>query len=109
MIDMFKKNIKKYILIPFLALGIILGGIGVPSSMPTVAYACNSLNEVTANLNLRAGPGTGYASLGIIHQGHSFRVTRSQGVWRFGTVAGGANAGRQGWVHSNYLRFIACT
>jgi uncharacterized protein YraI len=56
--------------------------------------------EVTASaLNVRTGPGTSHAAVGLAHQGEVYPVLARQGEWvrlQFGA--------RDGWSHGTYLR-----
>jgi uncharacterized protein YraI len=55
-------------------------------------------------LNLRAGPGTTYAVLGVLPSGTRlvFEARNVEATWLLGTTLDGAE---QGWVSAGYLRF----
>ncbi|MBU8539110.1 N-acetylmuramoyl-L-alanine amidase [Falsiroseomonas tokyonensis] len=60
--------------------------------------------EVSArdNLNLRGGPGTGFAVLGKLAPGSRLRVLREEGDWRLVDLQG--DAVPDGFVHGAFLR-----
>ena len=53
----------------------------------------------TGALNVRTGPGTGYAKIGTLSSGEVVDVNQCQGCWCFVD----RNAGTDGWVSKNYL------
>lgn len=57
--------------------------------------------KVTARsgLNVRSGPGSGYRSLGALENGANVTTIAERGSWRKIRFNG-----REGWVHSRYLR-----
>ncbi len=59
-------------------------------------------HTVTASsLNVRSGPGTGYAVIGTLSYGTAVTVTGTSGTWS------SISSPRSGWVASQYLRPIA--
>lgn len=52
----------------------------------------------TSNVNVRSGPGTGYAAIDVLSRGEYVDVQYCQGSWCFIE-----QAGPNGWVSSNYL------
>ena len=80
------------------------------ASTGAVAAADSLAAPVTATLdtgkarglNVRSGPGAGYARLGAIVAGDALVITarNAAGDWLYGTVAG---AGLSGWVAADYL------
>jgi len=63
--------------------------------------------KTTTTINIRSGPGTKYASLGILQKGTKFEehCYVSSSDWSYGKVKSGPNKGRFGWVSSPYLTF----
>ncbi|UYO00985.1 MAG: SH3 domain-containing protein [Devosia sp.] len=53
----------------------------------------------TGNVNVRTGPGTGYAKVGTLSTGEAVDVKQCQGNWCFVDRSGGTD----GWVSKNYL------
>lgn len=60
--------------------------------------ALEDLRTTTANLNLRSGPGTGYAILAVIPKGTVLSVQSVSGSWAKVTYSG-----KTGYVHTAYL------
>lgn len=54
----------------------------------------------TGAVNVRTGPGTGYAKVGTLSAGELVDVKQCQGSWCFVD----RNAGTDGWVSANYLQ-----
>lgn len=81
-----------------------------PTATPSPLPPPTPMAVVSAGpLNVRAGPGSGYASIGQVAGGASVAVTgrTADGVWlRICCVnpSGAAGAGREGWVGSNVLK-----
>ncbi|MCL1990780.1 MAG: SH3 domain-containing protein [Defluviitaleaceae bacterium] len=107
---MFKKKIKFLFLSLLMAIAILSGTINLSTRNMAAVQACSPLYTVnTNNVNLRSGAGTNHASHGQVHQGTNFRTSATVGAWRRGTVLGaGVHSGTVGYIHSNYLRFVAC-
>ncbi|MCF1593385.1 SH3 domain-containing protein [Streptomyces muensis] len=60
--------------------------------------------EATSDVNLRSGPGTKYASLGILFKGARFtEYCDKDHDWSYGKVTSGPNNGKWGWVKSDYV------
>lgn len=57
----------------------------------------------TGAVNVRTGPGTGYAKVGALSSGEYVDVKQCQGSWCFVD----RNAGTDGWVSANYLKPVA--
>jgi uncharacterized protein YraI len=57
----------------------------------------------TGNVNVRTGPGTGYAKVGTLAAGEYVDVKQCQGSWCFVD----RNSGTDGWVSANYLKPVA--
>jgi uncharacterized protein YraI len=77
---------------------VLIGGIGALTLAS--AAAANSPAVTTGDLNIRSGPGTGYAVVGVIPAGHSVSVANC--------VAGGSwcavdFAGTHGWSSASYI------
>lgn len=53
----------------------------------------------TGSVNVRTGPGTGYAKVGTLQAGEYVDVKQCQGSWCFVD----RNGGNDGWVSKNYL------
>lgn len=66
----------------------------------TSAEAANAI--VTANLNVRAGPGTNYPVLGTIPNGAPIDVIQCASNYNWCDIAW---AGRRAWASSNYIAF----
>ena len=58
------------------------------------AYLYNA--KTTANLNKRSGPGTSYATKGLVKEGNTVYIVRKSGVWWQETNGS--------WLHSDYLK-----
>jgi uncharacterized protein YraI len=54
---------------------------------------------VTSNVNVRSGPGTGYAIVDALRRGESVDVRQCRGSWCFVE-----KPGPDGWVSANYLQ-----
>src|SRR5690606_29483340 len=59
----------------------------------------------TSSVNVRTGPGTGYAKIGALSAGEVVDVKQCQGSWCFVD----RNSGTDGWVSKNYLAAYAAT
>ena len=55
--------------------------------------------SATSSVNVRTGPGTGYAKVGALSAGEVVDVKQCQGSWCFVD----RNSGTDGWVSKNYL------
>jgi uncharacterized protein YraI len=63
----------------------------LPAAQAAPGYA-------TTNVNVRSGPGTGYAVVGTLARGQEVDVQRCQSGWCYVV-----QSGRNGWVSSSYL------
>jgi uncharacterized protein YraI len=78
----------------------------VGSSACTWTWQWPQKMEATTAVHLRSGPSSGYTSKGILYKGNDFKEYCNKGwTWSYGKVLSGANAGKWGWVYSDYLRF----
>jgi len=62
--------------------------------------------KTTATVHFRSGPGTKYASLGILQKGTTLEEHCYSSKWSYEKVKSGPNKGRFGWVASQYVEFI---
>lgn len=65
---------------------------------PVIAEA-SEIKITTANLNMRTGPGTGYAVITVIPKGSKVTVNGYTGDWAKVTYSG-----KNGYAHSSYLK-----
>lgn len=72
-----------------LAVGALVASTAAASAAP--AYA-------TSNVNVRSGPGTGYAIVDALRRGQQVDIQYCQGSWCFVE-----KPGPDGWVSANYL------
>lgn len=56
-------------------------------------------HEATTGVNIRRGPGTGHARLGVLGEGQQAMVTATEGNWYVIAM----NDGSQGYVHRDFL------
>lgn len=90
---------------------VILGGavLAAPTaSAASLPAACNLIvtqtKDVSDAVNLRSGPGTSYASLGVLYNGTKFTEYCTKDYqWSYGKVTSGANKGKKGWVKYSLL------
>lgn len=80
-----------------LAAAAVLGGLMIPA---TASAATSAI--VTADLNIRTGPGTGYQRFGTIPYGSHVTVIGCLSGYSWCDVSW---AGERGWVSSNYLAY----
>lgn len=78
---------------------IILGASFAAISLATTMAASAAPGYATGAVNVRTGPGTGYAKVGTLSTGEVVDVMQCQGSWCFVD----RNAGTDGWVSKNYL------
>lgn len=76
-------------------LGVALAAITLLSTASALAQP----GVATGAVNVRTGPGTGYAKIGTLSAGEVVDVKQCQGSWCFVD----RNAGTDGWVSKNYL------
>lgn len=96
---------------------VILSGVGLVVAPSATAVGGHSqcwedtpdrtASVTGGSVNLRSGPGTSYASLGLVTYGTSFRIICTQPGpegfgWDYGQVWSGPNAGKWGWVAMEY-------
>lgn len=83
------RNVKKTALTAALATAMILGMTAVSLAVSAVA---------TGDVNVRRGPGTGYAIVDQLYDGEDVDVDRCTGGWCWVE-----HPGRDGWVSARYL------
>ncbi|MFB7341145.1 SH3 domain-containing protein [Streptomyces hydrogenans] len=109
---------RKIILIA-VATAALLTGTAAPAlaapglARPTAGEFNRCGYEVTTDgVHLRSGPGTRYASLGLLRHYDAMSVDRASGDWYHVTLsadsAGGTRALTTGWVHKRYLTPSTC-
>lgn len=76
---------------------LIAGAAAAGLALPTVA-AAQTLAQVTTDLNLRAGPGTNHAAIGVMPRGAQVQIHQCPGSWC--QVSYG---GTTGWASQRYL------
>ncbi len=81
-------NFRKLVTAAAMLAGVVL--------LPAAAIAANAY--VTGNVNVRSGPGTGYARVGTLSAGTIVNVRGCEANWC--NIRGG---GLRGWVSANYL------
>ncbi|MER6684637.1 SH3 domain-containing protein [Streptomyces olivaceoviridis] len=64
--------------------------------------------RTTTAVNLRTGPGTKYASRGILAKRTGFQnwCQTKNYDWAYGKVTSGQNRGKWGWVSTDYLVWV---
>jgi uncharacterized protein YraI len=82
-----------------LGIGLVVAVLAIFSGAP--AFAVDAF--VTVHLNLRAGPGTGYAVIGVLPPRQIVSVDRCSGASNWCHVSG---AGKTGWVSARYLSYL---
>lgn len=83
------------------------------ASAASMPKACDYVWQVpdymktTTAVNLRKGPGTKYASRGILAKGVRFTAhcNTDDFRWTYGKVTSGAHKGKWGWVSLDYLKY----
>jgi len=78
---------------------LILGATIAAISLLSAVAAHAAPASATSSVNVRTGPGTGYAKVGALSAGEVVDVKQCQGSWCFVD----RNAGTDGWVSKNYL------
>ncbi|WP_297112425.1 SH3 domain-containing protein [uncultured Devosia sp.] len=78
-----------------LATGVAVAAAAVVVFLPAAQAAPGT---VTTNVNVRSGPGTGYAVVDVARAGQQVDVQRCQGSWCYIV-----KPGPDGWVSANYL------
>ncbi|MGW3361212.1 SH3 domain-containing protein [Streptomyces bungoensis] len=78
-----------------------------PASAVTGSTACTHQvrldTRVTATVNFRTGPGTGYTSLGLLPKGQGVYWACYKGNWGYLKPYYGAHKGQWGWVSRTYI------
>lgn len=69
------------------------------ATLATTLAASAADGIATGSVNVRTGPGTGYAKIGVLPAGEVVDVKQCQGSWCFVD----RTAGNDGWVSKNYL------
>lgn len=77
---------------------IIAGTLAALALVATTASAFAAPAYATANVNVRSGPGTGYAAIDVLQRGEQVDVQDCRGSWCFVE-----KRGPDGWVSANYL------
>lgn len=77
----------------------LFGASLVAITLLTTLAASAAPGVATGNVNIRTGPGTGYAKVGVLPTGEYVDVKQCQGSWCFVDRASGTD----GWVSKNYL------
>jgi uncharacterized protein YraI len=78
-----------------LATGVAVAATAVVVFLPAAQAAPGT---VTANVNLRSGPGTSYGVVDVVRSGTQVDVEQCEGSWCYIT-----KSGPDGWVSANYL------
>ena len=81
----------KHIAITSMSAAVVLLSTAAAFAQPGVA---------TGSVNVRTGPGTGYAKVGVLAAGEYVDVKQCQGSWCFVD----RNSGTDGWASANYLQ-----
>jgi hypothetical protein len=68
--------------------------------LTTAAAALAQPGVATSPVNVRTGPGTNYAKIGVLSAGEYVDVLQCQGSWCYVD----RNSGSDGWVSANYLK-----
>jgi uncharacterized protein YraI len=77
---------------------LIAAGLAVATALATTAAASAAPAYATSNVNVRSGPGTGYAVVDALRRGDRVDIQYCRGSWCFVE-----KRGPDGWVSSNYL------
>lgn len=77
---------------------IMAGGLAALALLATTAAAFAAPAYVTANVNVRSGPGTGYGVIDTMRRGEQVDVQQCRGSWCFIE-----KRGPDGWVSASYL------
>ncbi|MBN1965069.1 MAG: SH3 domain-containing protein [Anaerolineae bacterium] len=75
------------------------------AAVPVVTAQGSAVGTVTANLNMRSGPGTGYARIGLIPYNTTVSLAGrdATGAWLYGSTPGGMT----GWMFGTYVNVDA--
>ncbi|SMQ71083.1 Uncharacterized conserved protein YraI [Devosia lucknowensis] len=77
---------------------LIAAGLAAAAIMVTTAAASAAPAVATSNVNVRSGPGTGFAVVDALRRGERVDVQYCRGSWCYVQ-----KAGPDGWVSSSYL------
>ncbi|MEU8623156.1 SH3 domain-containing protein [Streptomyces sp. NPDC048623] len=97
-----------------LAVGVAAPALAQPPTATPAAVPTNPCGfDITTTVHLRSGPGSRYASLGLLRQGDDVDLTGEKGGWYRVTLAdrshSGIKNGTAGWVSKQYIRPSVCT
>jgi uncharacterized protein YraI len=73
-------------------------GIAVAALVGSSAAALAATAYATSNVNVRSGPGTGYAAVDVLRRGEAVDIDYCRGSWCFVD-----KSGPDGWVSASYL------
>ena len=79
---------------------IAIASVSAAAVLLSTAAAFAQPGVATGSVNVRTGPGTGYAKVGALTAGEYVDVKQCQGSWCFVD----RNSGTDGWVSGNYLQ-----
>ena len=77
---------------------ILRAGLAGAALIASAGVAMAAPGFATTNVNVRSGPGTGYAAIDTLRRGERVEVEGCRGGWCYVT-----KAGPDGWVSVNYL------
>lgn len=77
---------------------LMAGGLAALALLATAGSAFAAPAFATGNVNVRSGPGTGYAKVDVLRRGERVDVQQCRGSWCFVE-----KRGPDGWVSANYL------
>lgn len=77
---------------------LMAGGLAALAMLATTASAFAAPAIATGNVNVRSGPGTGYARVDTLRRGERVDVQQCRGSWCFVE-----KRGPDGWVSASYL------
>lgn len=77
---------------------LMAGGLAALALLATAGSAFAAPAVATGNVNVRSGPGTGYARVDVLTRGQQVDVQYCRGSWCFVE-----KRGPDGWVSANYL------
>ncbi|MFG3207363.1 SH3 domain-containing protein [Streptomyces sp. NPDC048192] len=86
-------------------LGLTVAG-AAPASAVTSSACTHQVRldtRVTATVNFRTGPGTGYTSTGLLMKGQGVYWACYRGNWGYVKPYYGAHKGQYGWVSRDYI------
>ena len=91
--------------------GATLAATALFGAAPATASGCGS--EVTSTVHLRSGPGTAFASWGLLRKGDAVTepMSKKGAWWKVSPTArprSGLSIDAVGWVHRRYLKPNVC-